>query len=85
MVLVEKPDRKRPLGRLRHRWEANNMADLKELGCGDMDWIELAQDGDRWRALMNDVMNLRVPQNAGNLLTSCKPVSFSRRTAAWSK
>jgi len=60
-VLVGKPERKKPLVRPKRRWEDNIKMDLEEVGCGDMDWIELAQDGDRWRALVNVVMNLRVP------------------------
>ena len=60
-VLVGKPEGKRPLGRHRHRWEDNIKVDLQEVGCGGMDWIGLAQDRDRWRALVNAVMNLRVP------------------------
>ena len=60
-VLVGKPEGKRPLGRLRRRWEDNIKIDLQEVGGGGMDWIELAQYRDRWRALVNAVMNLRVP------------------------
>jgi len=52
---------KRPLGRPRHIWEDNIKMDLQEVGCGGMNWIELAQDWDRWQALVNVVMNLRVP------------------------
>ena len=63
--LVGEPEGKRPLGRLRRRWEDNIQTDLQEVGCGGMDWIELAQDRDRCLALVNAVMNLRVPQNAG--------------------
>ena len=59
-VLVGKPEGKRPLGRLRRRWEDNIKMDLREVG-GIGDWMELAQDRDRWRALVNTVMNLRVP------------------------
>jgi hypothetical protein len=60
-VLVGKPEGKRPLGRPRRRWEDNIQVHLQEVGCGFMDWIELAQDRDSWRALVNAVMNLRVP------------------------
>jgi hypothetical protein len=59
--LVGKPEGKRQMGRPRHGWEDYIEADLQEVGCGGMDWIELAQDRDRWRALVNAVMNLRVP------------------------
>ena len=67
-----KPETKRPLGRPRHRWEDNIKMDLQEVGGGCGDWMELAQDRDRWRALVSAVMNHRVPKNAGNFLTSCR-------------
>ena len=60
-VLVGKPEGKRPLGRPRHKWEDNIKIDLQEVGCGGMDWIELPEDRDRWRALVNAILNLRVP------------------------
>jgi hypothetical protein len=60
-VLVGKPEGKRPLGRPRHRWEDNIKMDFKEVGFESMDWIKLAQNRERWRALVNAVMNLRVP------------------------
>ena len=60
-VLVWKPEGKRSLGKPRRRWEDNIKMDLQEVGCGYMDWVELAQDRDRWRPLVNAVMNLRIP------------------------
>jgi hypothetical protein len=60
-ILVGNPEGKRPLGRPRHRWVDNIKMDLREIGWDGMDWIELAKDRDQWRALVNTVMNLRVP------------------------
>jgi hypothetical protein len=60
-VLVGKPEGKRPLERPRSRWVGNIKMDLKEIGCGGMDLVDLAQDRDQWRAHVNTVMNLRVP------------------------
>ena len=60
MVLVGKPEGNRPLGRPRRRWEDNIKMDLQDVGCKGMDWIDLAQDRKRWRALVSAVMNLRV-------------------------
>ena len=61
-VLVGRPEGKRPLGRPRRRWEDNIKMDLQEVRGGCEDWMELAQDRDRWRALVGTVMNLRVPK-----------------------
>jgi hypothetical protein len=60
MVLVGKPEGKRPLGRPRRRWVVNNRMDLGEVGWGDVDWIGLTEGRKRWRALVNSVLNLRV-------------------------
>ena len=60
-VLIGKPEGRRPLGRPRCRWEDSIKMDLQEVGCGEMDWIKLAQDRDKWQALVNAVMNLQVP------------------------
>ena len=69
-VTVGKLGEKRKLGTPRRRWEDNIKMDLQEVERGGMDWIDLARDRERRRALMNAVMNLRVPQNAGNFLTN---------------
>jgi hypothetical protein len=58
---VDKPEGKKPLGRPRHRWLDNIRMDLVKVGWDDVDWIGLAQDRDRWRALVNSILNLRVP------------------------
>jgi len=59
-VLVGTPEGNRPFGRHSRRWEDNIKMDLQEVGCGGMDWIDLAHERDRWRAVVNEVMNLRV-------------------------
>jgi hypothetical protein len=69
-VYVGTPEGKRPRGRPRLSWEENSKMDLQEVGFWTMDWIELAQDRDSWRALLNAAMNLRIPLNVGNVLTS---------------
>jgi len=69
-VVVGKPEGKRSLERPRRRWEDNIKMDLQEVGCGGMDWIELAQNRDRWRALVNAVMNLRGSIKCGEFLDS---------------
>jgi hypothetical protein len=66
-LLVGKPEGKRPLGRPRRRWVVNIRINLGEVGWDDEDWIGLAKDKNRWRALVNSVLNLRVPRNAGKL------------------
>ena len=60
-VLVGKPEGKRPPGKPRRRWKDNIKMDLQEVGCGGMDWIDLAQERDSWRGLVNVVMNLQLP------------------------
>jgi hypothetical protein len=60
-ILVGNPERKRPLARPRRRWVGNIKMGLREIGWDHMDWIDLAQDRDQWRALVNAVMNLRLP------------------------
>jgi hypothetical protein len=60
-ILLGKPEEKRPIGRHRHKWKDNIKIDVQGVGCGGTDWIELAQNRDRWRALVNAVLYLRVP------------------------
>jgi hypothetical protein len=78
-ILVGKPEGKRPLGRLRRRWVDTVEINLREIGWDGMDWIELAQDREQWRALVNTAMNLRFLKIPGNFLNGCKIGSFSGR------
>jgi hypothetical protein len=74
-----KAGRKRPIGRSRLRLVGNIKIDLREIGLDVMGWSDLAQDRDQWRALVNTVMNLLIPLNAGKFLSSCTTGGFSRR------
>jgi hypothetical protein len=78
-ILVGTPEGKRSLGRQRRRWMDDIKMDLREIGQGDMGWIDLVQDRDQWSALVNTVMNLHLPENVGSLLGSCETGGFSRR------
>jgi hypothetical protein len=78
-ILVGNPEGKRPLGRPRRRWVNNIKMDLRQIGFDGMDWINVAQDRDQWRALVNTVMNFPVRQNAGKFSTSRATGGSSRR------
>jgi hypothetical protein len=78
-IMVGKPGGRRPLGRPRCRWVDLVKIDLRVIGWDVVDWIDLAQDRDQWRALVNTVMNLRVPYNPGKFLSGCTIGGFSRR------
>jgi hypothetical protein len=78
-IFVGKPEGKRPLGRPRRRWVDNIKIGLREIGWDDLDWIDLAEDRDQMRALVNTMMNVRVLQNAGKFFSSCTIGGFSRR------
>jgi hypothetical protein len=77
-LLVGKREGKRPLGRPRRRWDDNIKMDLQEVGGGRVDWMDLTQDMDGWRALLSTEKNFWVPKNAGNFFTSCKDWSASQ-------
>jgi hypothetical protein len=70
-ILVGKPEGKRPLGRPRHRWIDSIKVDFREIGWDGVNWIDMAQKRDQWRALVNTVFNLLVPSNAGKILSVC--------------
>jgi hypothetical protein len=79
-ILVGKSEGRRPLGRSRRRWVDNIKMDLREIKWDGVDWIALAQDTDQWRALVNTVMDFRVPKKAGKFVSGCTIDGFSRRT-----
>jgi hypothetical protein len=69
-ILIGKPEGKKPLGRQRRRCVDNIKIDLREIGCCDLEWVDLVQDRDQWRTVVNTVMNLQVPQSVGKFLSS---------------
>jgi hypothetical protein len=77
-ILVGEPEGKKRLGRPRQRWIDNIIMGLREIGYYGMDWTDLAQDSDQWRAIVNTVINLRVAQNFGKFLSSCTTGDFLR-------
>jgi hypothetical protein len=81
-ILVGKPEGKRPLGRPRRRWVDNIKMDLREVGWDGVDWIELAQNMDQWMALVNTVMNLRVPYNCWEFSDSLQNWQLLRKGSA---
>jgi hypothetical protein len=81
-ILVGKPEGKRPLGRPSHRWVDNTKIDLREIGWDGVDWIDMAQNRDKWRALVNTILNLRVPYNAGKFLSGCTIVRLLKKGSA---
>jgi hypothetical protein len=78
-MLMGKSEGKSSLGRPRRRWVDNINMDLREIGWSGIDWIDLAQNRDQWRALVSTVMNFQVPLNVGKFLSSCTIGRFSRR------
>jgi hypothetical protein len=78
-ILVGKPEGKRPLERPRRSWVNDIKMDRREIGWNGVDWIDLAQDMDQWKALVNTVMKLRVSQNGGKFFSGCTICGFSRR------
>jgi hypothetical protein len=81
-ILVGKPEGKRPQGRPRCRWVDNIKMDLRKIGWDGVDWIDMAQDREQWRALVNTVLNLRAPCNAENFLSGCTIEGSSRSSVS---
>jgi len=84
-ILVVKPEGKRPLGKSRHRWESNIRINVKEIGWYGVDWIRPVPDGDQWRAVVNTIMDLRVPQRGWGILRLLSECPLLKKDSApWS-